>query len=347
MLSFPPLSSSYACVDFGDNHNLPTIAMITTGGTIAQKPDPNTGELIPFMSGSELIVNNPLLLKIANIKLIEFSNIDSSKMYPELWVQLSVVVNNFLQDEKIHGVVITHGTDTMPESAYFLDLTTNSEKPIVFTGTMRNSFALSFDGPANLYNSVLQASSKQSLNWGVTINLNQYIHSARYVSKTHTTNMQTFSSGVRGCLGYIENDEVLRFHDRSHKLYLPMPEKLAEVALVKTYVGDDGRILRAAADFGVAGIVVEGFGAGNVNQAIYEEITNLLAKHLPIVITSQVYEGGVYPFYGDTGGGAMLYKLKTIFGGDLPGNKARILLMLLLPHIGNDYQQLCEYFAQC
>ncbi len=332
-------------MSFGNNHDLPTIAIVTTGGTIAQKPDLTTGACVPFISGSELIANNPLLLKVANIRLVEFSNIDSSHMNPGMWFKLSKLVNSLLLEDEIHGVVITHGTDTMPEGAYFLDLTINSEKPVIFTGTMRNAFALSFDGPANLYNSVVQASSKDAYNWGVTINLNQYIHSARDVSKTHTTNMQTFSSGIRGCLGYIEESKVRRFHDRTHKLYVPLPDKPAEVALVKTYAGDDGKLLRTITDFEFAGVVVEVLGAGNVNIAVYEAIKYLIDKNISVVITSQVHEGGVYPIYGSQGGGATLQKLKLVLGGDLSGNKARILLMLTLPHVGNDHIKLGKYFS--
>lgn len=332
-------------MNFGNNPNLPTVAIITTGGTIAQKPDITTGACIPFISGAELIANNPLLLKVANIKLVEFSNIDSSQMNPDLWFKLSKLVNTLVQENEICGVVITHGTDTMPEGAYFLDLTTNSKKPVIFTGTMRNAFALSFDGPANLYNSVVQASSKEAYDWGVTINLNQYIHSARDVSKTHTTNMQTFSSGIRGCLGYVEEDKVSRFHDRTHKLYIPLPDKIYEVALIKIYAGDNGKLVRAIAELGVEGVIIEGFGSGNVNAAVYNAIEYLISKKLPIVITSQVHEGGVYPIYGNQGGGATLQKLKVILGGDLSGNKARILLMLALPHVGQDYNKLNKYFS--
>lgn len=331
-------------VSFGSDRNLPTVAIITTGGTIAQKPDPLTGACIPFISGEELIANNPLLLKAANIRLIEFSNIDSSQMNPNIWLKLSAVVNQVLNDKEIDGIVITHGTDTMPEGAYFLDLTTNSEKPIVFTGTMRNAFALSFDGPANLYNSVIQASSKEARNWGVTVNLNQYIHSARDVSKTHTTNMQTFSSGIRGCLGYVENGKVLRFHNRIHRLHLPLPQQLEKIALIKIFAGDDGELVRTVAALGHKGVVIEGFGAGNVNTAVYEAIKYLINNEIVVVITSQVHEGGVNPTYGDKGGGATLQKLNVISGGDLSGNKAFILLTLALPTLSSNYTKLKEYF---
>lgn len=333
--------------NFGNDPALPTVAIITTGGTIAQKPDAITGICTPFLSGSELIANNPLLLKVANIKLIEFSNIDSSHMTPDMWLKLSKLVNKILQNSEIHGVVITHGTDTMPEGAYFLDLTVKSNKPVVFTGTMRNAFALSFDGPANLYNAVIQASSENACDWGITLNLNQYIHSARDVAKTHTTNMQTFSSGVRGCLGYIERNNVLRFHDRLHRLYVPLPKTLPKVPLIKIYAGDDGQLVRAITKFGAKGVVIEVLGAGNVNVNVYKAIKYLISKNIVVVITSLVPEGGICPIYGSKGGGATLQKLKTILAKDLSGNKARILLMLLLPYLGRNHKQLCKYFSEC
>ncbi len=336
--------AGYKVMLFGSNKLLPTIALVTTGGTIAQKPDMKTGVCMPFASGEDLILNNPLLLSVANIRLVEFSNLDSSQMSPEMWADLTILVNRILQDKKIDGVVITHGTDTMAEGAYFLDLLISSKKPVVFTGTMRNAFALSFDGPANLYNAIVQASSKEAHDWGVTINLNQYIHSARDAAKMHTTNTQTFSSGIRGCLGYVEN-KVVRFHDCPSRIVLALPKKLAKVALVKIAAGDDGRLVMEAGKFGIDGIVIEGFGAGNVNSAVYEAIKGLIKQKIAVVITSQVYEGGVAPIYGAKGCGATLQDLKTIFGGDLPGNKARILLMLLLPQVGSDYRKLEKYFG--
>jgi L-asparaginase len=330
---------------FGNNPKLPLVAIVTTGGTIAEKTDPATGVAIPSVSGADLVSSVPAILKIANIKLVDFSNIDSSQMTPVMWLNLSKTVNALLSDRKIAGVVVTHGTDTMSEGAFFLDLTVNSSKPVVFTGAMRDASDLSADGPINLYSAVVQASSQKGHNWGVTVTLNQSINSARDVYKENTTNVQTFTSGEKGFLGAVEKDKVLYFHNRSNILHLPLPANLPKVTLIKTFAGDDGSLVRAAVNAGAEGIVIEGVGAGNVNTNVYDAVKYALSKQVVVVITSQVTEGGVYPIYGDQGGGATLQKAGAILGGDLPSPKARILLMLALPQVGHDTIKLSKYFT--
>lgn len=314
----------------GNKPGLPTIAVIFTGGTISQMPDHN-GILVSALSGVELVRNHPVIRDIARIKLVEYSNIDSIQMHPSHWLQISKIANNFLRQPDIAGVVIVHGTDTMVEGAYFLDLTIDSKKPVVFTGAMKDAANNSFDGIANLYDAMMQAISKEAYNWGVTITLNQYVNSARDVYKMHSTNRQAFCSGEKGYLGYIERGKVRRFRDRIDKLYIPLPkEQLAEVALIKTYAGDDGSLLSAAVAAKFQGIVIEGFGSGSVNLSVSKAINYAISKKTPVVVTSETCNGGVDPVYGSAGGSAALKKLGAILGEDLSGNKARLLLMLLL-----------------
>jgi len=149
-----------------NNPDLPMVAIVTTGGTIAEKVDLETGASVPALSGAELIEAVPSLSDVANIKVVNFSNIDSSQMTPELWYELSKTVDKILEDTEITGVVVTHGTDTMEEGAYFLDLTLTSDKPVVFVGSMRNTSDLSPDGPANLLNGVIQVCSQEARDWG-------------------------------------------------------------------------------------------------------------------------------------------------------------------------------------
>ena len=327
------------------NPNLPTIAIITTGGTIAEKTDKKNGGSIPALSGKDLVDSVPMLQKIANIEVVNFSNIDSSQMTPEIWAKLSLVVDKTLNNKKIVGAIITHGTDTMAEGAYFLDLTLNTKKPVVFVGAMRNSTDPYSDGPPNLLNAAIQVTSKRAYGWGVTVTMNQYINSARDVEKTQTTNIQTFESGEKGYLGYINEGNVFRFNDRLYMLKLPIPKKIPNVILFSDYAGADGQMLQSAIDKGVDGIVVESLGSGNVNADLFEAIKKAIAKNIPVVITSRVFHGSVFPEYGDKGGGKTMKNAGAIVSGNLRGPKARLLLSLLIPHVGKNKEDLEKYFA--
>jgi len=216
---------------------------------------------------------------------------------------------------------------------------------VVFVGAMRAASDSSPDGPANILNAVIQVCSDKARNWGVTVTLNQYINSARNVRKTNSTNVQTFNSGEKGYLGYIAMGEVLRFNDRLVHQRLPIPKDLPKVTLLETFAGDDGSLIRYAADQGAKGIVIEGVGAGNVDAKVYKAVEYALSKGIAVVITTRVYHGGVFPIYGDQGGGETLEKAGVILGGDLTGPKARLLLMLALPEVKRDREKLKKFFV--
>lgn len=324
-------------------HPLPKVVVVTTGGTIAEKDDPKTGGAVPAVTGQALVKAVPGLDHLADIHVVQFSNIDSSHMTPQIWRKLSKTVDQILQNPEVVGVVVTHGTDTMAEGAYFLDLTLRSPKPVVFVGAMRDASDLSPDGPANIYNAVLQVTSPEAQRFGVTVTLNQYINSARYVRKTETTNVQTFNSGENGYLGYIAMGNVHKFHERIPALKLQLPKQLADVALLKTYAGDDGKFIYYAADAGAQGIVVEAVGAGNVNPMVFEAIKYALSKGIVVAIATRVFNGAVYPIYGDVGGGKALEDAGCILVGDMISPKARLLLMLALSNNAST-QEMKEYF---
>ncbi|MEI7751108.1 MAG: asparaginase [Candidatus Omnitrophota bacterium] len=325
---------------------LPTVVIVTTGGTIAEKLDPKTGGAVPAVSGKDLLEAVPGLSKIANIKVIEFSNIDSSQMTPEMWAKLSKTVDDLLKDPAIQGAVVTHGTDTMAEGSYFLDITLTTDKPVVFVGAMRDASDVSPDGPANILNAVIQVCSQEAKDWGVTVTLNQYVNSARNVRKTNSTNVQTFDSGEKGYLGYLCMGKVVRFNDALGRQKLSLPAQLPKVVLLETFAGDDGALVRFAVDQGAKGIVIEGVGAGNVNADVFKAVEYALGKEIAVVITTPVYHSGVWPMYGDLGGGATLEKAGVILGGDLTGPKARLLLMLALAQDKGDQAGLKKYFAR-
>ncbi|MEM1152803.1 MAG: asparaginase [Pseudomonadota bacterium] len=332
----------------GTQASLPKVAVVTTGGTIAQKKDPNTGGLVPAISGSDLIDAVPGLSQLAEIHVVEVVNIDSSQMTPEIWARVSAALDKVLSQKDIVGAVVTHGTDTMALGAYFLDLTIRSDKPVVMTGAMNDADSLDPDGPSNLLNAVYQVLSPQAQNWGVTVTLNSYINNARAVRKTWTTNLQTFESGAQGYLGYIFDGEVTRLNDRLRRVRLGLPEdalsSLPKVPFISAYAGADGSLIRYVVDSGARGLVVEGVGAGNVNASVFEAIQYALQRDIPVVISSRVPRGAVRPVYADAGGGKTLEEAGCILAGDLMGEKARLLLILGVAQYGNDVERLRTLF---
>jgi len=328
----------------GAAEQLPLVWVISTGGTIAEKIDPATGAAVPAETGRDLVAAVPGLAKVARIKVFSLCDIDSSHMTPEIWRKLALKTNELLNDPEVSGVVVTHGTDTMAEGAFFLELTVTSRKPVVFVGAMRNASELSPDGPANIMNAVRLILSPAARNWGVTVALNNYVNSAWHVKKTQSTNLQTFESGPYGYLGYVIMEKVLRFQDQGRRLKFAIPDKLPPVGLVSTFAGDDGALIRAAVDKGVKGLVVEGVGSGNVNAEVREAIKEALEKNIPVVITTRVEWGGVFPAYGDKGGGEDLMKLGAVLGGQTDTYKARLLLMLALAQPDFSREKLATFF---
>jgi L-asparaginase len=322
--------------------HLPTVAIILTGGTILERTDPETGASVTGTSGEEIIEAILELKKLANLKVITFSNIDSSQMTPEIWTNLSKVVDEVLEDPDIIGAVVAHGTDTMAEAAFFLDLTLKTSKNVVFTGAMKNASDPYSEGPPNLINSVVQAFSPKARDWGVTINMNSYIHSAMWVKKAQTINPQAFLSGEKGLLGYVYANEVYRINDRLSRYKLPIPKKLPNIAIIYDYSGSDGTLLKAAVNQGVEGIVVEGFGSGNVDKGMFEAIQYALDKKVIVAITTHVFFGAVFPSYGDVGGGATLEQSGVLLTGSLGSGKVRLLLMLLIAEYGKDTKKIKE-----
>lgn len=325
---------------------LPTVVIVTTGGTIAEKTDPKTGGAIPAVSGKDLIEAVPGLGKIANIEVVNLCNIDSSQMTPEIWAKLSKTVDERLTDPKVKGAVVTHGTDTMAEGAYFLSLTIKSDKPVVFVGAMRDASDVSPDGPANILNAVTQVCSEEAKGWGVTVTLNEYVNSARNVVKTNSTNVQTFDSGEKGYLGYIAMGKVIKYNEALSRQKFPIPDKLPDVTFISTFAGDDGSLVRFAVDRGAKGIVIDAVGAGNVNAKVYEAVKYAISKEIPVVITTSVYHSGVWPMYGDQGGGETLERSGAILGGDLTGAKARLLLMLAIAKEKGNVSKIKGYFKR-
>ena len=321
---------------------LPLVVVVATGGTIAEKTGSGGGAQ-PALSGDSLVAAVPGLAKVARVEVVNLTNIDSSQMTPAIWARLSREVQKQLERSEVAGVVVTHGTDTMAEGAWFLDLTLTSPKTVVFTGAMRDASDLSPDGPINIMDAVTLVVSPQAKGWGVVVCLNYYVNAARWAVKTQTTNAQTFTSGQKGYLGYVLGSVVERWHPRPPRLTLPLPAKLPKVMFLADYSGSDGSLLRHAVDLGAKGLVVEGVGSGNVNADMFQAIKYALGKGVKVVITTRPVHGGAWPIYGDQGGGLTLQKAGCFLARDLDSFKCRLLLMLALA-AGTDDKTLANYF---
>jgi L-asparaginase len=234
-------------------------------------------------------------------------------------------------------VVVSHGTDTLEETAWWLDLTVASDKPVVLIGAQRNASEPDFDGPRNLLNAVRIATDPASAGKGVVLAMNNQINAARDVTKTHTTNVETFQSGQWGLLGAVDPDRVVWARAPLRRQHVPVRSDgaaMPPVEIVAMYGGADGRLVRAAVEQGARGVVVQALGMGNMNQPMFAAIKDAIGRGVPVVVASRVPEGRVLPSYGFEGGGRTLADAGAIMAGDLSPQKARILLMLLLQEGG-------------
>lgn len=309
----------------------PTVQFIATGGTIAMKIDPVKKAPVPAISGDDLLATVPEVAEFAKIEVNNLSNVPSDYMDPPRWVALSRAVQTALQRPEVSGVIVSHGTDTLEETAFWLDLTVQSEKPVVLIGAQRNASSSDFDGPRNLLNAVRIAVDDQAKGKGVMLAMNNQINAARHVTKTHTANVETFQSGDYGFLGEVYPDQVLFARTPLRRQHIAVQtETMPKVEIVAMYGGADGSLLRSAVDQGAKGIVVQALGMGNMNKPMFEAVKYALEKQIPVVISTRVYNGRVMANYGFEGGGKTTADAGAIMAGNLSPQKARILLMLLL-----------------
>jgi L-asparaginase len=248
--------------------------------------------------------------------------------------------------EGFDGVVVTHGTDTMEESAFMADLIVDSDKPVVFTGAQHAADEPNPDGPRNIAHSIRLAASEAARGLGVVICFEQEFHAARDVTKSHTSRVDTFVSYEHGKLGEIDGDRIVVHRRPVLRRSYAAETIVADVELVRVAMGMSDRYLRFAADNGARAIVLEGFGRGNAPPAIAAAATALVAKGVPVVMTSRCQRGRVKPIYGN-GGGKTFFEGGVIFAGDLSGHKARILLSVLLGagFEGRRLREEIEYFG--
>ena len=314
----------------------PTVVVLSTGGTIAGSGEAgkSTGYQSGAISGDDLVDSVPQLLQYANIVTEEVCNVNSDDITAELWIKLSNRITELSKNEKVKGFVITHGTDTMEETAYFLNLTAKTDKPIVITGSMRPSTAVSPDGPSNLLEAVKVACDDESSNRGVLCVFSDLIYPARTFSKTSSYAIEAMSSGDTGACGIVRDDGIYFFNETTYKhtteteFDVSDTDSLPEVNTVYFEVDANPNLLTQALEMS-SGIVINGAGAGEYNNEFKEIIAN---TDKPVMITSHSGNGTI------TQNSTLLPK-KTVACSYLTSQKAQVLLRLCLlknPNISFD-----------
>jgi L-asparaginase len=291
--------------------------------------DATTGAAVPALSGGDIVSHVPGLKKEARLTLDEYSRLPGPHVTPPWMWALRQHVSSLLADPGTDAVVIAHGTDTLEETAFLLDLTLDSPKPVVFCGAMRTVSEPGWDGPANLLAAVRTAVHPESCGRGVLITLDEEIHAAAEATKWHTQHLAAFRS-PHGPLGSLDRGRV-RYHRaivprRCH----PARRLVSRVDLHTMAAGVDGGLIRASLRRGARGLVIEATGCGNVPPAILPALREALRTDRPVVMVSRCAQGRVAPAYGYPGGGQRLRDMGVIFGGEMPGPKARIKLMVAL-----------------
>ncbi len=319
----------------------PKVAIVFTGGTISMSVDPRIGAAIPTLTNEEIMSLVTNIDTIADIEPISFSKLPGPHINPLMMMELREVIIKILERDDIVGVIITHGTDTLEETAYLLDLTINCEKPIIVVGAMRNSSELGYDGPSNLAAAVCTAISPYAKNKGVLIVMNNEVNAASEVTKTNTLSLNTFRSIEFGALGIVDNDKVIFHRQVVNRQYISTSTIVPEVELIKCASGMDSKLIRFCVDSGAKGIVIEALGRGNVPPNMLEGLKYAISKNIAIVMVSRCPTGRVLDTYGYEGGGKQLKDLGIILGGNLPGQKARIKLMLALS-VSNNRERVRE-----
>ncbi|MBQ0045452.1 MAG: asparaginase [Mycoplasma sp.] len=312
-----------------------TIVILATGGTIAGSGEEGkeTGYTPGSISVESLIASVPGIEDIAPLHAQQVCNINSDDITAKIWVQLAKTINAYADDPEVAGFVVMHGTDTMEETAYFLNLAVKTDKPVVITGSMRPATAISADGPMNLYQSVVVAANPESKGKGVMGVFSDSIYSARSMQKVSTFDVTAISAGPMGALGFVRNKEVF-FYEESIKLHTHKSDKfwilpedknkkdLPKVAIIYIEADADPTIINWAKESGAKGLVIAGAGAGEFSEKFVKKIKSVVSKNFPVVISSRIDNGVIVQ-------DSVLVE-GTVAANDLPPQKAAVLLRLAL-----------------
>lgn len=318
------------------------ILILHTGGTIAMKENILTGGVSPD-------VVNPLLdAEITvpeNVDLVmeDIFNLPSPHIMPKHMLILKKRIMEAI-DSDVRGVVITHGTDTLEETAFFLNTTIGDQIPIVVTGAMRSSNELGSDGLYNFESAIRVASCDEAIGKGVLVVMNDEIHSARYVTKTHTTNVATFRTPTLGPIGLVTKHRILFMQELLDSTRLDISSVNGTIPIVKAYAGMQGDLLEALAHAKVDGLVIEALGAGNLPPQALTALKKLLIQKIPVILVSRCFNGIAEPVYDYEGGGKELAEMGVIFCNSINSQKARLKLLIALNY-GLKEQKLADFIT--
>jgi L-asparaginase len=306
------------------------VIMVFTGGTISMKIDEGNHSVVPAFNANEIMANLFSSDLYKDLETVEFSELPSPSITPDMMLALSRLIKDYLKRDDVLGVVVVHGTDTLEETAFFLDVIIDSPKPVVVTGSMKSSSELGYDGINNLVSSILVAKSPKSLNKGTLVVMNDSINAASEVSKTNTLSLDTFKSLDYGPLGIVDSKEVIFYRTVNYvKKHVDTDSIENAVHLLKVYSGMDSSLLKFLInEMHSKGIVLDALGRGNVPPSMLEGIDLALKHNIPVIICSRCPSGRVFDTYGYVGGGKDLTNRGCILAPNLNGQKARIKLMI-------------------
>ena len=312
-----------------DGGNRPRILLLATGGTISMQVDRERGGAVPRLSGREILDSLPGVDEVARVEVREFGSFPGPHMTIERMWELRAAIRTAFA-EGMDGVVVTHGTDTIEETAYLLDRSLPAERPVVITGAMRNSSELSWDGPANLMSAIEVAASPEARQRGTMVVMGEEIVQGAEVVKTHTEAAGTFVSPNWGPLGVTDKGRAHFYRESRRKPMLAPAAPALPVDLVKIVAGMDSRLLECSLESGARGIVLEALGRGNVPPAVVPGLRRWTEAGKPVVITSRSLRGRVLDTYAYPGGGHELREMGAIFADHMTGQQARVELMLAI-----------------
>ncbi|HEL0664610.1 TPA: asparaginase [Streptococcus equi subsp. zooepidemicus] len=315
------------------------ILVLHTGGTISMQAD-EAGKVSPNQNNPMTQVG--LSLEHIHLTVVDFLNLPSPHITPHHMLKMYHYIQQRVS--QFDAVVITHGTDTLEETAYFLDtMVLPIELPIVITGAMRSANEIGSDGIYNYLTALRVASHEKAKGKGVLVVMNDEIHAAKYVTKTHTTNVSTFQTPTHGPLGIVMKDDLLFFKTAEPRVRFELRHISGTVPIIKAYAGmGDGSILSLLTPDRIQGLVIEALGAGNVPPLAVSELEKLIASGIPVVLVSRCFNGIAEPVYAYRGGGASLKRAGVMFVKELNAPKARLKLLIAL-NAGLTGQELKNY----
>ncbi len=322
----------------------PIIKILVTGGTIDMVRSLDNGAVVPSPQVDAMIQELPQQQELS-VEVERLFNLPSPHVSPHIMVEMAQKIKQELARQDVQGVVVTHGTDILEETAYLVDLIVQSDKPIVFTGAMRTNTELGADGLRNLYGSIMTAAAKNARGQGTLVVMNDDIYAARDVTKVHSAHVDAFDSLEFGPLGTINDDQVIFYRRTPLREYIPVCTVNPDVYLIKFVAGMDGSLIQFCLERGAAGIVLEGFGVGDITPWALESVAEGIRRGIPLVLASRCPMGGVRSVYAYQGGSKQLEELGVIMAGLLNGPKARIKLMVALAYT-HDLEKIRRIFSE-